>query len=83
MAGGGAAEAGCSSAEAAVACEALRLLRIDPSAVGPGVEREGGAARCSVGCGGTGRDGPSSPQLRSGSSPPPRRGVRLGGGSRP
>lgn len=47
MAGGGAAEAGCSSAEAAVACEALRLLRIDPSAVGPGVEREGGAARCS------------------------------------
>ncbi|KAM9589239.1 tRNA methyltransferase 10 homolog B [Morphnus guianensis] len=47
MAGGGAAEGGCLSAEAAVACEALRLLRIEPSAVGPGAEREGGAAQCS------------------------------------
>ncbi|CAN0303496.1 unnamed protein product [Bubo scandiacus] len=31
--------------EAAVACEALRLLRIEPSAIGPGAGRAGGAAR--------------------------------------
>ncbi|KAM9262234.1 tRNA methyltransferase 10 homolog B [Morus bassanus] len=51
MAGGGADGGGCPSAEpegeAAVACEALRLLRIEPSAVGPGAGRAGGAARCS------------------------------------
>ncbi|XP_054664985.1 tRNA methyltransferase 10 homolog B isoform X2 [Grus americana] len=50
MAGGGAG-GGCPSVEAegeaAVACEALRLLRIEPSAVGPGAGRAGGAARCS------------------------------------
>ncbi|KAM6034853.1 tRNA methyltransferase 10 homolog B isoform 2-T2 [Theristicus caerulescens] len=49
MAGGG--DGGCPSAEsegeAAVACEALRLLRIEPSAVGPSAGRAGGAARCS------------------------------------
>ncbi|XP_062486029.1 tRNA methyltransferase 10 homolog B isoform X1 [Pezoporus occidentalis] len=33
--------------EAVVACEALRLLRIEPSAVSPGAGRAGGAARCS------------------------------------
>ncbi|XP_075582274.1 tRNA methyltransferase 10 homolog B isoform X2 [Pelecanus crispus] len=46
MAGGGAG-GGCPSAEsegeAAVACEALRLLRIEPSVVGPGAGRAGGA----------------------------------------
>ncbi|XP_065517833.1 tRNA methyltransferase 10 homolog B isoform X3 [Lathamus discolor] len=50
MAGGG-VDAGCLSVEpegeAAVACEALRLLRIEPSAAGPGAGRAGGAARCS------------------------------------
>ncbi|KAM6186942.1 tRNA methyltransferase 10 homolog B [Sarcoramphus papa] len=50
MAGGG-GDGECSSAEsegeAAVTCEALRLLRIEPSAVGPGAGREGGAAGCS------------------------------------
>ncbi|KAM9251262.1 tRNA methyltransferase 10 homolog B [Cariama cristata] len=50
MAGGG-ADSGRLSAEsegeAAVACEALRLLRIEPLAVDPGAGRAGGAARCS------------------------------------
>ncbi|KAM6227445.1 tRNA methyltransferase 10 homolog B isoform 1-T1 [Spheniscus humboldti] len=50
MAGGGAG-GGCSSAEsegeAAVACEALRLLRIEPSAVGSSAGRAGGAPWCS------------------------------------
>ncbi|KAM6109660.1 tRNA methyltransferase 10 homolog B [Phoenicopterus ruber ruber] len=50
MAGGG-ADRGCplaeSEGEAAVTCEALRLLRIEPSAVGPGAGRAGGAAWCS------------------------------------
>ncbi|KAM6363692.1 tRNA methyltransferase 10 homolog B isoform 2-T2 [Pluvialis apricaria] len=48
---GGSGVGACSSVEgegeAAVACEALRLLRIEPSAVGPGVGRAGGAAQCS------------------------------------
>ncbi|XP_042643878.1 tRNA methyltransferase 10 homolog B [Tyto alba] len=53
MAGGGAADGGGSSAEsegeATAACEALRLLRIEPSAFGPGpgAGRAGSAARCS------------------------------------
>ncbi|XP_061875355.1 tRNA methyltransferase 10 homolog B isoform X2 [Colius striatus] len=50
MAGGG-ADGGCLAAdpegEAAVALEALRLLRIEPSAVGPGAESVSGAAQCS------------------------------------
>ncbi|XP_061218608.1 tRNA methyltransferase 10 homolog B isoform X2 [Neopsephotus bourkii] len=50
MAGGG-VDDGCLSlepdGEAAVACEALRLLRIEPSAVSSGAGRAGGAARCS------------------------------------
>ncbi|XP_030907677.1 tRNA methyltransferase 10 homolog B isoform X1 [Melopsittacus undulatus] len=50
MASGG-VDDGCLSVEpdgeAAVACEALRLLRIEPSAVSPGKGRAGGAARCS------------------------------------
>ncbi|XP_054040724.1 tRNA methyltransferase 10 homolog B isoform X3 [Rissa tridactyla] len=49
MAGGG--DGGYPSAEAegeaAVACEALRLLQIDPSAVSPGAGRAGGVAPCS------------------------------------
>ncbi|XP_071587912.1 tRNA methyltransferase 10 homolog B [Heliangelus exortis] len=36
---------GSPEAEAAVACEAFRLLRIEPSALGPGAGREGSAAR--------------------------------------
>ncbi|XP_074935375.1 tRNA methyltransferase 10 homolog B [Phalacrocorax aristotelis] len=51
MAGDGADGGGCSSVEpegdVAVACEALRLLRIEPSAFGPGAGRAGGTARCS------------------------------------
>ncbi|XP_056180044.1 LOW QUALITY PROTEIN: tRNA methyltransferase 10 homolog B-like [Falco biarmicus] len=53
MAGGGSDEeaapmAGAGSwLEAEAACEALRLLRIEPSAVGPDAGRVGGAARCS------------------------------------
>ncbi|NXX14224.1 TM10B methyltransferase, partial [Podargus strigoides] len=50
MAGGG-GDGGCPSAEpegeAAVACEALRLLRIEPSTAGPSAGRTGAAGRCS------------------------------------
>ncbi|XP_061301351.1 tRNA methyltransferase 10 homolog B isoform X1 [Pezoporus flaviventris] len=50
MSGGG-LDDGCLSVEpeeeAVVACEALRLLRIEPSAVSPGAGRAGSAARCS------------------------------------
>uniref|UniRef100_A0A8C3JDV4 tRNA methyltransferase 10 homolog B n=1 Tax=Calidris pygmaea TaxID=425635 RepID=A0A8C3JDV4_9CHAR len=49
MAGDG--DGGCPGAEAegevAVACEALRLLQIEPLAVGPGAGRAGGPAPCS------------------------------------